>query len=133
ARAAAPQAGPGSAEEPWRAPARPEPAAADRSAGATSDATSDAAADAAADPVLAAVVEAVTEVGGYEPERVVRAARFYEDLGFDSVMIMQLKDRLEARLPQASGITVPRLLPALRTVGTLAEFVGEWISVGATT
>ncbi|MGW1642095.1 type I polyketide synthase [Streptomyces lavendulae] len=82
------------------------------------------------DPVLAAVVRAVVEVGDYAPGRVDRQSRFYEDLGFDSVMIMQLKDRIETSLPQAGGIAVQQLLPALRSVGTLADFVGEWISVG---
>ncbi|EFL20198.1 malonate decarboxylase, epsilon subunit [Streptomyces sp. C] len=86
--------------------------------------------DGSADPVLAAVVGAVVEVGDYAPERVDRNSRFYEDLGFDSVMIMQLKDRIETSLPQAGGIAVQQLLPALRSVGTLADFVGEWISVG---
>ncbi|MFI6860117.1 type I polyketide synthase [Streptomyces sp. NPDC050421] len=75
------------------------------------------------DPVLLAVVQAVTEVGGYPPERVVREARFHEDLGFDSVMIMQLKNRVEARLPRVGEVSVQRLLPALRSVGSLAEFL----------
>ncbi|MCM2426195.1 type I polyketide synthase [Streptomyces sp. RKAG337] len=81
------------------------------------------------DPVLAAVVEAVAEVGGYPLEQVVAAARFYEDLGFDSVMIMQLKDRIEARLSSAGEISVQQLLPALRSVGSLAEFLTECVSV----
>ncbi|WNI23560.1 beta-ketoacyl synthase N-terminal-like domain-containing protein [Streptomyces sp. ITFR-16] len=75
------------------------------------------------DPVLLAVVEAVTEVGGYPTERVVREARFHEDLGFDSVMIMQLKNRVEARLPRVGEVSVQQLLPALRSVGSLAEFL----------
>ncbi|MFD8143210.1 beta-ketoacyl synthase N-terminal-like domain-containing protein [Streptomyces sp. NPDC059708] len=81
------------------------------------------------DPVLLAVVEAVTEVGGYPRERVVREARFHEDLGFDSVMIMQLKNRVEARLPRVGEVSVQQLLPALCSVGTLAEFLGEVIMV----
>ncbi|MHC0430219.1 type I polyketide synthase [Streptomyces sp. O3] len=85
------------------------------------------------DPVLAVVVEAVVAVGEYDPARVDRSTRFYEDLGFDSVMIMQLKDRIELRLPQASGVSVQQLLPELRSVGTLAQFLSEWISVGAAT
>ncbi|THA71772.1 type I polyketide synthase [Streptomyces sp. A0958] len=75
------------------------------------------------DPVLDAVVEAVTEVGGYPVERVVREARFHEDLGFDSVMIMQLKNRVEARLPRVGEVSVQQMLPALRSVGSLAEFL----------
>ncbi|MFD7033108.1 type I polyketide synthase [Streptomyces sp. NPDC059917] len=123
----------------WRTVAAPAPAAPDTAApapAATIPARSTAAAATAAqerDPVLAAVVEAVIEVGEYPREQVHDQARFYEDLGFDSVMIMQLKDRLEAHLPQAVGLTVQQLLPALRSVGSLAGLVREWISVGATT
>ncbi|MQY14096.1 6-deoxyerythronolide-B synthase EryA2, modules 3 and 4 [Streptomyces sp. RB5] len=75
------------------------------------------------DEVLAAVTAAVAEVGGHAREKVVRGARFYEDLGFDSVMIMQLKDRVEHRLPQAGEVSVQELLPALRSVGSLADFL----------
>ncbi|MFF5338028.1 type I polyketide synthase [Streptomyces sp. NPDC013181] len=75
------------------------------------------------DPVFVAVVEAVTEVGGYPTERVVREARFHEDLGFDSVMIMQLKNRVEARLPRVGEVSVQQMLPALRSVGSLAAFL----------
>ncbi|WP_406365855.1 type I polyketide synthase [Streptomyces sp. NBC_01546] len=82
----------------------------------------------AGDPVLLAVVQAVTEVGGYPPERVVREARFHEDLGFDSVMIMQLKNRVEARLPHVGEVSVQQMLPALRSVGSLAEFLGGLIA-----
>ncbi|MFJ7591008.1 beta-ketoacyl synthase N-terminal-like domain-containing protein [Streptomyces sp. NPDC097617] len=79
------------------------------------------------DPVLEAVVQAVTEVGGYPPERVVREARFYEDLGFDSVMIMQLKNQVEARLPRVGEVSVQQMLPALRSVGSLAAFLDDML------
>ncbi|MGR4880729.1 type I polyketide synthase [Streptomyces sp. LARHCF249] len=82
----------------------------------------------AGDPVLLAVVQAVTEVGGYPPERVVGEARFHEDLGFDSVMIMQLKNRVEARLPHVGDVSVQQMLPALRSVGSLAAFLGDLIA-----
>ncbi|MEW1799972.1 type I polyketide synthase [Streptomyces virginiae] len=77
------------------------------------------------DPVLHAVVQAVAEVGGHPPERVVREARFYEDLGFDSVMIMQLKNQVEARLPRVGEVSVQQMLPALRSVGALADFLSD--------
>ncbi|MCF3131980.1 type I polyketide synthase [Streptomyces olivochromogenes] len=82
------------------------------------------------DPVLAAVIDAVAEVGSYPLEQVVHSARFYEDLGFDSVMIMQLKDRIEARLPHLGEVSVQQLLPALRSVGTLAQFLGGHLTEG---
>ncbi|MGW0737468.1 beta-ketoacyl synthase N-terminal-like domain-containing protein [Streptomyces sp. NPDC002851] len=101
-----------------------EPSALRPSSPVEPDATRRAAGDCS---VLTAVQEAVTEVGGYEPGRVHRDTRFYEDLAFDSVMLMQLKDRIETRLPQAADVTVQQLLPELRTVGTLAAFLGEWL------
>ncbi|WP_030692728.1 type I polyketide synthase [Streptomyces globisporus] len=79
----------------------------------------------AADAVLAVVVEAVTGIGGYPPGEVVPDARFYEDLGFDSVMIMQLKDRIEAGLPTLGEVSVPRMLPALRSVASLAHYLND--------
>lgn len=100
------------------APAAAQPPVAQRRSGPEAEAGPD-----PDDPVLLAVVQAVTEVGGYPPERVVREARFHEDLGFDSVMIMQLKNRVEARLPRVGEVSVQRLLPALRSVGSLAEFL----------
>ncbi|WP_128382084.1 type I polyketide synthase [Streptomyces cavernae] len=90
------------------------------------------AADARPDAALSAVIEAVVEVGAYPREQVDAEARIYEDLGFDSVMIMQLRNRLEQQLPQASGITVQQLLPALRSVGTLAAFLRELTSAEVT-
>ncbi|MEU2451371.1 beta-ketoacyl synthase N-terminal-like domain-containing protein [Streptomyces sp. NPDC012765] len=114
------------APAPAAVPAPPAPAP---HTGAEPDTAARAAAAAAraADPVLDAVVQAVTEVGGYPPERVVREARFYEDLGFDSVMIMQLKNQVEARLPRVGEVSVQQMLPALRSVGSLAEFLDDML------
>ncbi|WP_261995131.1 acyl carrier protein [Streptomyces sp. ME109] len=84
------------------------------------------------DSALSAVIDAVVEVGAYAPGQVNAEARLYEDLGFDSVMIMQLKNRIEQQLPRGADITVPQLLPALKSVGTLAAFVRELTSTGAT-
>jgi acyl transferase domain-containing protein len=81
--------------------------------------------------VLAAVVGAVCDVGGYALDRIGPHSRFYEDLGYDSVMIMQLKDRIEARLPQVAGISIRQMQPALRTVATLASCLAEMTAVRA--
>ncbi|MFG3282474.1 type I polyketide synthase [Streptomyces sp. NPDC048111] len=83
------------------------------------------------DPVLTAVLDAVLEVGGYRAEEVGPATRFYQDLGFDSVMIMQLKDRIETRLPRLGTVSVPRMLPALHSVGVLAEFLAGQLAARA--
>ncbi|MFF4017247.1 type I polyketide synthase [Streptomyces sp. NPDC001843] len=119
-------AGPRTEQGPRPRPASTPPPSSATAAPATSDPVSR-----DRDPVLAAVVDAVTEVGSYPPEQVVATARFYEDLGFDSVMIMQLKDRIEARLPHLGEVSVQQLLPALRSVGTLAQFLGGHLTEGA--
>ncbi|MFJ3651243.1 type I polyketide synthase [Streptomyces murinus] len=86
-----------------------------------------------AEPVVVeAVVGAVAEVGGYPAGELTRGARFYEDLGFDSVMIMQLKDRIEARLPQVGELAVPDLIPALRSIDSLAVHLAGLVPAGAT-
>ncbi|MEV8361733.1 type I polyketide synthase [Streptomyces niveus] len=80
-----------------------------------------------ADPVADAVLGAVRLVGGYTD--VGPHDRLYEDLGFDSVMIMELKNRLEARLAGIGTLTVQDLLPRLSSVGDLVAFLRE---LGAT-
>ncbi|MFD5753187.1 type I polyketide synthase [Streptomyces sp. NPDC127033] len=80
-----------------------------------------------ADPVADAVLGAVRLVGGYTG--VGPHDRLYEDLGFDSVMIMELKNRLEARLAGIGTLTVQDLLPRLSSVGDLVAFLRE---LGAT-
>ncbi|WP_241740832.1 type I polyketide synthase [Streptomyces sp. L2] len=121
----------------WTAPARPDAEPAERPRPTATQPRPASAAPRASDPVsrdrdpvLAAVVDAVAEVGSYPLEQVVATARFYEDLGFDSVMIMQLKDRIEARLPHLGEVSVQQLLPALRSVGTLAQFLGGHLTEG---
>ncbi|AQU68945.1 type I polyketide synthase [Streptomyces niveus] len=77
-----------------------------------------------ADPVADAVLGAVRLVGGWSD--VSPHDRLYEDLGFDSVMIMELKNRLEARLAGIGSLTVQDLLPRLSSVGDLVAFLREF-------
>jgi hypothetical protein len=46
-------------------------------------------------------------------------------------MIMELKDQVETRLPQVGEVSIQQLLPALRSVGSLAEFLGDVITAKA--
>ncbi|MFJ6569136.1 type I polyketide synthase [Streptomyces sp. NPDC091292] len=82
-----------------------------------------------ADPVADAVLGAVRLVGGYTDAAIGPHDRLYEDLGFDSVMIMELKNRLESRLAGIGTLTVQDLLPRLSSVGDLVAFLRE---LGAT-
>ncbi|WP_367045441.1 beta-ketoacyl synthase N-terminal-like domain-containing protein [Streptomyces sp. Je 1-332] len=77
------------------------------------------------DPVALAVQAAVGQVGGYSGEELAPQLRLYEDLGFDSVMIMELKNRLEERLTGIGQLTVQDLLPRLSSVGDLVSFLCE--------
>ncbi|WP_445529211.1 type I polyketide synthase [Streptomyces cyslabdanicus] len=76
-------------------------------------------------PVVRAAVEAVGQVGGYAPDELGPELRLYEDLGFDSVMVMELKTRLEERLTGLGSVTVQELLPRLATIGDLVSFLHE--------
>ncbi|MFF0221215.1 type I polyketide synthase [Streptomyces sp. NPDC004629] len=116
-RSAEPQAGPPAPDlVPHRDPETAPVLALDRPAGP-------------ADPVADAVLDAVRLVGGYADTEIGPHDRLYEDLGFDSVMIMELKNRLEARLAGIGTLTVQDLLPRLSSVGDLVAFLRE---LGAT-
>lgn len=75
------------------------------------------------DPVWEAVVSVISQVGDYLPSQISPRSRLYEDLGFDSVMAMELKDRLEARLTGLGSLSTQELLPVMATAGELAEFL----------
>ncbi|GGL05846.1 type I polyketide synthase [Streptomyces flaveus] len=77
------------------------------------------------DPVSEAVLEAIGQVGGYGTDELGPYLRLYEDLGFDSVMVMELKNRIEERLPALAALTVQDLLPRLASVGDLVDFLRE--------
>ncbi|MGV9272025.1 type I polyketide synthase [Streptomyces griseosporeus] len=78
-----------------------------------------------ADPLSDAVQEVIAAVGGYASAEVSAHQRLYEDLGFDSVMIMELKTRLDERVTGLAHITVQDLLPRLKTVADLTGFLHE--------
>lgn len=78
---------------------------------------------AAADPVAEAVLEAIGQVGGYETSELAPHLRLYEELGFDSVMVMELKNRIEERLTGIGPLTVQDLLPVLSSVGDLVNYL----------
>ena len=77
------------------------------------------------DPLATEVLAAVAKVGGYVPEEVSMRSRLYEDLGFDSVMVMELKSRIETQLPVLGQLSVQDLLKRLSSVGELVGFLRE--------
>ncbi|MEV5344021.1 acyl carrier protein [Streptomyces sp. NPDC052676] len=67
----------------------------------------------------------VCRIGGHAPEQVRDDSRLHEDLGFDSIRVMELKARVEHELPRLGTLPVEELLAALRTVGDLVRYLRE--------
>jgi acyl transferase domain-containing protein len=68
------------------------------------------------------VLEAIADVGDYPVADLHQGARLQDDLGYDSIMVMQLGDRLAALLP-GEPLAVHELLPHVSTVGDLVSYV----------
>ncbi|MFD7283106.1 type I polyketide synthase [Streptomyces sp. NPDC059862] len=67
----------------------------------------------------------VCRVGGHDPGHVHDHSRLHEDLGFDSIRVMELKARIEHALPRLGELPVEDLLASLRTVGDLVRYLGS--------
>ncbi|WP_240139882.1 type I polyketide synthase [Streptomyces sp. MUM 178J] len=67
----------------------------------------------------------VCRVGGHEPAAVHRGSRLHEDLGFDSIQVMELKARIEKELPRLGSLPVEDLLASLSTLGDLIDYLSE--------
>ncbi|NEC66339.1 type I polyketide synthase [Streptomyces sp. SID9727] len=85
----------------------------------------------AADPVAETVLDAVARVGRYAADAVDPRSKLYEDLGFDSVMVLELKNEIEERLPDLEPLSLEDLLPRLSSIGDLIGFVRERRSAAA--
>ncbi|MDH6129093.1 phosphopantetheine-binding protein [Kitasatospora sp. GP82] len=51
-----------------------------------------------------------------------------DDLGFDSVMLMELKFLLEQHFPELGELSLPEILPSLHTVGSLTDCLKRRLS-----
>ncbi|MDO0931746.1 beta-ketoacyl synthase N-terminal-like domain-containing protein [Streptomyces sp. DG2A-72] len=69
------------------------------------------------------VLEAVAGLGGYDVSALSPHSRPQEDLGLDSVTLIELKARVEARLPSLGPLPVEELLGHLSTLGDLIAYV----------
>ncbi|WP_240135216.1 type I polyketide synthase [Streptomyces sp. MUM 178J] len=78
-----------------------------------------------ADRVREGVREAVALVKGGRCDDLDDQLRFYDDLGFDSVMLMELKYRLEVRFPELGELSMPEMLSSLVSVESLIGYLGE--------
>ncbi|BAJ28568.1 MULTISPECIES: phosphopantetheine-binding protein [Kitasatospora] len=70
--------------------------------------------------VAALLAERGERDGGFEP-----SSRFHDDLGFDSVMLMQLKYRIETRFPELGELSLADMVDGLTDVATLAGHLAE--------
>ncbi len=75
------------------------------------------------DGVADAVLAVLGQVGGYEPAELAPHLRLYEDLGFDSVMVMELKGRIEEHVTGGSELEMQELLLRLSSVGDLIGYL----------
>ncbi|MFD3309208.1 type I polyketide synthase [Streptomyces sp. NPDC058694] len=77
------------------------------------------------DPVATAVYETVAALGGYDPTALSHDSRFHDDLGLDSVALVELKERLTERLPAVGALPVQDLLPRLTSLGELIGYLRQ--------
>ncbi|MDQ0939590.1 beta-ketoacyl synthase N-terminal-like domain-containing protein [Streptomyces sp. V1I1] len=80
------------------------------------------------DRVRQGVREAVVMVRGGRHDELDDGLRFYDDLGFDSVMLMELKYRLEVRFPEIGELSMPEMLSSLVTVESLIGYLSEQLN-----
>ncbi|WP_042428640.1 type I polyketide synthase [Streptacidiphilus anmyonensis] len=76
-----------------------------------------------------AVPASVAAVLGVDAAEVGRYDRFYDDLGFDSVMLMELKTLLEERLPALGELALPEMMAALVSVDSLVSHLDEQLAL----
>ncbi|GAA2055061.1 hypothetical protein GCM10009839_74430 [Catenulispora yoronensis] len=75
------------------------------------------------DPITRIVLDAVAEVLAEPGAPIGLDAALRNDLGFDSVMLMRLKFRLEQRIPEVGKIALRDMLEYLVTPGVVADFL----------
>ncbi|MGI5403978.1 beta-ketoacyl synthase N-terminal-like domain-containing protein [Streptomyces sp. CA-135486] len=80
------------------------------------------------DRVRQGVREAVAKVRGGRHDELDDTLRLYDDLGFDSVMLMELKYRLEVRFPEVGELSMPEMLSSLVSVESLIGYLSEQLN-----
>jgi acyl carrier protein len=71
------------------------------------------------------VLEEVAEVLGQSPEDLVPEQLLQDDLGIDSVMLLELKCGLERRYPALTDVPLADVLLGCGTIGELADRVAD--------
>lgn len=71
--------------------------------------------DRVADDVVAALETGLPPAGEH--------SRLYEDLGFDSLMLIELVDRLQERRPALGDLPLPDMVGAMADIGSLTDWL----------
>ncbi|MEV0323682.1 phosphopantetheine-binding protein [Streptomyces sp. NPDC050658] len=71
--------------------------------------------DRVADDVVAALESGLPPAGEHD--------RLYEDLGFDSLMLIELVDRLQERRPALGELPLPDMVGGMADIGSLTELL----------
>lgn len=83
------------------------------------------------DHVAAAVRDALAAIGGYRPGELTADRNIREDLGFDSIMVMQFADRI-ARELRLTGLDPADMHESVTTVGALTVLIQNTVRKVAT-
>lgn len=75
----------------------------------------------------AAVLAVIADVGGYSVTGLARSSRLSDDLGYDSLLQLRLFERLRDEYPPLQSVPIVEVLPKIRTVGEVVDFVVERI------
>src|SRR6185312_309319 len=80
------------------------------------------------DTVEAAVRRHIADIGGYTTDGIHPDARLGEDLGYDSLLLLRLIDRLRTDYPQLDGAAIDELLPVITKVDDLQRYVADHVA-----
>lgn len=69
------------------------------------------------------VLALIASIAGYGEEDISLGARFNEDLGYDSMTIMELKNKIEKSLPELGKLPIAELLSNINSVGDLVSYI----------
>jgi acyl carrier protein len=65
----------------------------------------------------------IADVGGYSTARVARSSRLDDDLGYDSLLLLRLLNRLRSDYPELEHMSASEVLRHIHCVGDLVDFV----------
>ena len=80
------------------------------------------------DTVVAAVHQHIADIGGYTTDDIHPNARLGEDLGYDSLLLLRLIDRLRTEYPQLEDAPIDELLPVITKVDDLQRYVADRVA-----